>query len=253
MLVAAAISGSVTSDTATLFKVGRRLEAQGKLVRKAVAAIAGRAQQARSAEKHRVHSAPDPETVTQLPDLLAALNEREEAELELQLTEIYVGFHELEYDVLDADACVPAGRTRSAQSHVQPPAASASTLRHHFWEDDQLTQQEEAYDREHDELANMSMVKLLHSQLDVVRSQLDEAEKLNGELREELRTNRAENDRQYEEQWERFYVLEDEVCIEVQSLTEQLESLKKQLLVSRAGEAALHRVIHDNVMAMRRP
>jgi hypothetical protein len=34
---------------------------------------------------------------------------------------------------------------------------------------------------------------------------------------------------------------------------DEIESLREELLVSRAGEAALRRVIHDNVMAMRQP
>lgn len=248
MLVAAAVGGAVKSDS-PLLNIGRRLEAMGGTARNALASISERAQQARSAEKHRVHGAPDLDSVTQLHDLLAALSEREEAKLELQLTEIYVGFYELEYNPLGADACVSTGRTGSEShlhGHVQPQAASAFELRHRYREYDQFTKEIEAYDaqtlveeRELAEWTNGCRVTLLRRHLDEAEDTIKEQRREIDKLEEEAGTASDE-----------YRHLYRHAC---GPLEDEIESLREELLVSRAGEAALRRVIHDNVMAMRQP
>ena len=86
------------------------------------------------------------------------------------------------------------------------------------------------------------MVKLLRRHLDEAEETIKEQRRHIDELEGEAASAPEEHRREVRSSIEACGALED-----------KLESLREQLLVSRAGEAALRRVIQDNVMAMRQP
>ena len=97
-VTAAAIGGAVYGEDAVLLKIGKRLTHQVGMVQRSQAAIARRSWEARSSAQHLVHASPADGALaaSQLPAQLARIMEAETAEMNVELTEIYFGFHELE-------------------------------------------------------------------------------------------------------------------------------------------------------------
>ena len=112
-VVAAAVGGSVEDDDSLKLKVGKRLSAQADAVRAASDAIATRARQERSSHQHLAHMHPASRCGVELQAELATVRLREQSALEELLTEIYIGFGELQRP--------------DAQPATAPPAAPVTT------------------------------------------------------------------------------------------------------------------------------
>ena len=94
-VVASAVGGLLECDAAVATKIGKRLEHQAGRISDALAAISERAREARSSAQRLAHVSPA-DAVCQLPAELARICERAQLEKETELTEIYIGFNELQ-------------------------------------------------------------------------------------------------------------------------------------------------------------
>ena len=102
-VIAAAVGGSVTSDDNVLFKVGKRLMHQVGMAQRSQAEIAASARVARSHAQHLAHACPADGAFSacELPAQLARIKQDEASAMNVDSTEIYVGFHELEMPTED--------------------------------------------------------------------------------------------------------------------------------------------------------
>lgn len=94
-VIASAVGGVLECDAAVATKIGKRLEHQAGRISDALAAISERAREARSLAQRLAHVSPA-DAVCQLPAELARICERAQLEKETELTEIYIGFNELQ-------------------------------------------------------------------------------------------------------------------------------------------------------------
>ena len=251
-LVAMAVGGSVVDNDDLHHKIGKRLSAQVTTVNDALGKITSDGAAAHSQEQHRVHIAP--ELLVGLADRLEALTQSTESQIDVQLTEIYVGFHELRLPVrnaplCDAPVCVegapvvpPAAQQREPNAERMKAAAIADALAATDKEWDAFAENVFNAGRNFERsLLGIERGALRHSNLEVewYRGQVGYFEKRVERLEKEL----AEKDEKTEKQV-------DELYGENAAQEDRIISLEVELRVAREREAVLRDVIRENCMSM---
>ena len=268
-VTAAAVGGSFADDDdaatdALALKIGKRLTHQVGMITAAQAAIATRAQQARSSAQHRVHSSPGDGAAAQLPAQLALIREQQQADAAKNSSEIYVGFNELRRPVGTAEApqmpVAPRASTRAmVGSGPRPPVATLDWKRIDaneerfalntetdtaYWEgrgdaeailEDSNRRWESLYEQQREKAARERAR---------AQERLEYAERIIAEYGD-LPSAR----RQIE--WEVRQEVHQQHQYERVMLKVEIHSLEQKLAESQGGEAALRRVIAENVLRLR--